>query len=29
VAPLPAGVAYDRQQYYALMTENGIIDVDR
>jgi diadenosine tetraphosphate (Ap4A) HIT family hydrolase len=28
VAPLPPGVPYDRQQYYALMTENGVIDVD-
>ena len=28
VAPLPPGVPYDRQQYYALMTENGVLDVD-
>ena len=25
VAPLPPGVPYDRQQYHALMAENGII----
>ena len=28
VAPLPPGVPYRRQQYYALMTENGVLDVD-
>jgi diadenosine tetraphosphate (Ap4A) HIT family hydrolase len=28
VAPLPPGVPYERQQYYALMTENGVLDVD-
>jgi diadenosine tetraphosphate (Ap4A) HIT family hydrolase len=28
VAPLPPGVPYDQQQYYALMQENGILDVD-
>lgn len=28
VAPLPPGVPYGRQQYYALMTENGVLDVD-
>jgi hypothetical protein len=28
IAPLPPGVPYDQQQYYALMTENGILDVD-
>jgi histidine triad (HIT) family protein/ATP adenylyltransferase len=28
VAPLPPGVPYDRQQYHALMTENGVMDVD-
>jgi diadenosine tetraphosphate (Ap4A) HIT family hydrolase len=28
VAPLPPGVPYSRQQYYALMTENGVLDVD-
>lgn len=28
VAPLPPGVPYDRQQYYALMAENGVLDVD-
>ncbi len=26
VAPLPAGVPLDEQQYYALMHENGVID---
>lgn len=28
VAPLPPGVPYERQQYYALMAENGVLDVD-
>jgi hypothetical protein len=28
VAPLPPGVHYDRQQYHALMTENGVLEVD-
>jgi diadenosine tetraphosphate (Ap4A) HIT family hydrolase len=28
VAPLPPGVPYGRQQYYALMTENGVLDMD-
>jgi diadenosine tetraphosphate (Ap4A) HIT family hydrolase len=28
VAPLPPGVPYDRQQYYALMAENGVLDTD-
>ncbi|HXS66016.1 MAG TPA: HIT domain-containing protein [Streptosporangiaceae bacterium] len=28
VAPLPPGVPYDRQQYHALMAENGVLDVD-
>ena len=28
IAPLPPGVPYDQQQYYALMTENGVLDVD-
>ena len=28
LAPLPPGVPYDRQQYYALMAENGVLDVD-
>jgi diadenosine tetraphosphate (Ap4A) HIT family hydrolase len=28
IAPLPPGVPYDRQQYYALMMENGVLDVD-
>ena len=28
VAPLPPGVPYGRQQYYALMMENGVLDVD-
>lgn len=27
VAPLPPGVPYGRQQYYALMAENGVLDV--
>ncbi|MEU8171642.1 hypothetical protein AB0C14_02095 [Microbispora hainanensis] len=25
VAPLPPGTPYERQQYHALMTENGVI----
>jgi histidine triad (HIT) family protein len=25
IAPLPAGVPYEQQQYYALMAENGLI----
>lgn len=28
VAPLPPGVPYDRQQYYALTTEHGVVDID-
>jgi diadenosine tetraphosphate (Ap4A) HIT family hydrolase len=28
IAPLPPGVPYERQQYYALMAENGVLDVD-
>lgn len=28
VAPLPPGVPYDWQQHYALMAENGVLDVD-
>lgn len=28
VAPLPPGVPYEQQQYYALMSENGVLDVD-
>lgn len=28
VAPLPPGVPYERQQYNALMAENGILDID-
>jgi diadenosine tetraphosphate (Ap4A) HIT family hydrolase len=27
IAPLPPGVPYDRQQYYALMAEHGVLDV--
>lgn len=27
VAPLPPGVPYERQQFHAVMAENGIIDV--
>jgi diadenosine tetraphosphate (Ap4A) HIT family hydrolase len=28
IAPLPPGVPYHQQQYYALVTENGVLDVD-
>jgi diadenosine tetraphosphate (Ap4A) HIT family hydrolase len=28
LAPLPPGVPYRRQQHYALMAENGVLDVD-
>lgn len=28
VAPLPPGVPYREQQFYALMSENGVLDVD-
>ena len=28
IAPLPPGVPYERQQYYALMSEHGVLDVD-
>ena len=28
VAPLPAGIPLEQQQYYALMTERGIIEVN-
>src|SRR5215469_7215028 len=28
VAPLPPGVPYHQQQCYALMTENGVLNVD-
>ena len=28
LAPLPPGVPYDRQQYHALMAENGVLPVD-
>lgn len=28
VAPLPPGVPYERQQYYAVMAENGVLEVD-
>jgi histidine triad (HIT) family protein/ATP adenylyltransferase len=27
VAPLPPGMPYERQQYYSLMAENGVLDV--
>jgi diadenosine tetraphosphate (Ap4A) HIT family hydrolase len=27
VAPLPPGVPYEQQQFYALMSEHGILDV--
>ena len=28
IAPLPPGVPYRRQQFHALMAENGVLDVD-
>jgi hypothetical protein len=28
IAPLPPGVPYHQQQFYALMTENGVSKVD-
>lgn len=28
IAPLPSGVPYRQQRYYALMAENGVLDVD-
>ena len=28
IAPLPPGVPYDQQQFYSLMAENGVLDVD-
>jgi diadenosine tetraphosphate (Ap4A) HIT family hydrolase len=28
IAPLPPGVPYRQQQYYALMSENGVLNVD-
>ena len=28
IAPLPAGVPYHQQQFYALMSENGVLNVD-
>jgi diadenosine tetraphosphate (Ap4A) HIT family hydrolase len=28
IAPLPRGVPYHQQQYHALMSENGVLDVD-
>jgi diadenosine tetraphosphate (Ap4A) HIT family hydrolase len=28
IAPLPPGVPYHQQQYYALMAENGVLDID-
>ncbi|MGI5352699.1 hypothetical protein ACQEU8_31635 [Streptomyces sp. CA-250714] len=27
IAALPPGVPYERQQFHALMTENGVLDV--
>jgi hypothetical protein len=27
VAPLPPGVPYERQQFHALMAENGVLDL--
>jgi diadenosine tetraphosphate (Ap4A) HIT family hydrolase len=29
VAPLPPGVPYERQQFHALMAENGVLEVTR
>ena len=29
VAPLPPGVPYERQQFHAVMAENGVLDVTR
>lgn len=29
VAPLPPGVPYERQQFHAVMTENGVLEVPR
>ncbi|WP_084964469.1 HIT family protein [Thermoactinospora rubra] len=29
IAPLPPGVPYERQQYHALMAENGVLPWDR
>jgi len=29
VAPLPPGVPYARQQFYAVMAENGVLEVTR
>jgi len=28
IAPLPPGVPYHQQQFYALMIENGVLNVD-
>ena len=28
IAPLPPGVPYHQQQFYALMAENGVLQVD-
>ncbi len=28
VAPLPPGVPYEKQQFYSLMAENGVLDLD-
>ena len=28
IAPLPPGVPYEQQQYHALTSENGVLDVD-
>ena len=28
VAPLPPGIPYEKQQFHALMLENGALDVD-
>jgi histidine triad (HIT) family protein len=29
VAPLPPGVPYERQQFHAVMAENGVLEVTR
>jgi len=29
IAPLPPGVPYERQQFHAVMAENGVLDVTR
>ena len=29
IAPLPPGVPYERQQFHAVMAENGVLEVTR